>query len=352
MKLKLDKKDLGPFLQNLMDEYDLFAPVELAEGVSVYKKIDHPGEVNLSTSNPQKPPKEVFFPQSETMFRYGKSGKQNEMVSTEEVIRERILFGARPCDIQAVSLIDEVFLGKEFTDTYYLNKRKTTTIIGMACNHPLSTCFCSSTGGGPFLRKGSDLFFIDLGESFLVELLTEKGTAFQKNKFLEKASTKEVHLAKELEEKALKAADASVPVEGIEKRLDLMVESPFWDRVHEKCIGCRVCTYLCPTCHCFDIMDEALTGGGQRVRNWDSCLSPLYSQETSGHNPRSTNRERTRQRIMHKFNYFPKNFGRVACVGCGRCILYCPVHFDIRQAINWTSAKRLKLQRGERSTNP
>jgi ferredoxin len=227
-----------------------------------------------------------------------------------------------------------------------------TTIIGMACNHPLSTCFCSSTGGGPFLRKGSDLFLTDLGESFLVELLTEKGMAFHQNPFFKAANAKDINLAKEIEEKSSKKADASVPVEGIEKRLDLMVESPYWDRVHEKCMGCRVCTYLCPTCHCFDIMDEALTGGGQRVRNWDSCLSPLYSQETSGHNPRPTNRERTRQRIMHKFNYFPKNFGRIACVGCGRCILYCPVHFDIRQAIHWTSAKRLKIQRGEHLTNP
>ena len=352
MNLKLDKKDLKPFLQSLIDEADLFAPVQLTEGVWVFKKIDRPDEVDLSSSNTQKPAKEVFSPQSETMFRYEKAGKQHQVTSTEEVERKRVILGARPCDIQAVSLLDEVFLGKEYTDVYYLNKRNATTIIGMACNHPLSTCFCTSTGGGPFLRKGSDLFFIDLGESFLVELLTEKGMTFQKNNSFKEANTEEISLAKAIEEKALKKTDTSVPVEGIEKRLDLMVESSFWDRVHEKCIGCRVCTYLCPTCHCFDIMDEALTHGGQRVRNWDSCLSSLYSQETSGHNPRPTNRERTRQRIMHKFNYFPKNFGRIACVGCGRCILYCPVQFDIRQAINWTSAKRLKLQRGGRSTNP
>ena len=352
MNLKLNKKDLKPFLQSLMDEYDLFAPVQLTEGVSVYKKVDHPDEVDLTHPNPQKPMKEVFFPQSETMFRYEKVGEQNQVVSTEEVKRERIILGARPCDIQAVSLMDEVFSGKEYTDVYYINKRNITTIIGMACGHPFSTCFCSSTGGGPFLRNGSDLFFIDLGESFLVEFLTGKGMTFQKNKFFGEASTEEINLAKALEEKALHKTDASVPVKGIEKRLDLMAESPFWDRVHEKCIGCRVCTYLCPTCHCFDIVDEALTNKGQRVRNWDSCLSSLYSLETSGHNPRPTNRERTRQRIMHKFNYFPKNFGRIACVGCGRCILYCPVHFDIRQAINWTSAKRLKLQRGEPLTDP
>jgi ferredoxin len=333
MKWKLDKKDFKPFLQSLMVEYDLFAPVQLAEGVSVYKKIDRPDEVDLSSSNTQKPTKEVFFPQSETMFRYEKAGKQHQVTSTEEVERKRVILGARPCDIQAVSLIDQVFSGKEFTDVYYVNKRKATTIIGMACDHPLSTCFCSSMKGGPFHRVGSDLLLIDLGEAYLVELLTEKGMTFQKNKFLKEALAKEINSAKELEERATQKTDGSLPVAGIEKRLDQMMESPFWEGVQEKCIGCRICTYLCPTCHCFDIVDEALTNKGQRVRNWDSCLSSLYSQETSGHNPRPTNRERTRQRIMHKFNYFPKNFDRIACVGCGRCIIYCPVNFDIRQTI-------------------
>lgn len=322
-----------------MDEYDLFAPVQLEKGVSVYKKIDRPDEVDLSASNPQKPAKEVFFPQSETMFRYEKAGKQHQVTSTEEVERKRVILGARPCDIQAVLLIDQVFSGKEYTDVYYVNKRKATTIIGMGCDHPLSTCFCSSMKGGPFSREGSDLFLIDLGEAYLVELLTEKGTAFQNNKFLKEANTKEINSAKEIEEKASKKTDDSLSVVGIEKRLDQMLENPFWERVQEKCIGCRVCTYLCPTCHCFDIADEVLTNKGQRVRNWDSCLSSLYSQETSGHNPRPTNRERTQQRIMHKFNYFPKNFDRIACVGCGRCILYCPANFDIRQAIKEINAK-------------
>jgi len=333
MKLKLDKKDFQLFLQNLMDEYDLFAPVQLAEGVSVYKRIDHPDEVNLSTLNPQKPAKEVFFPQSETMFRYEKAGKEQRITSTEGVERKRVVLGARPCDIQAVCLIDRVFSGKEYTDVYYANKREATTIIGMACNHPLSTCFCTSMKGGPFAREGSDLFLIDLGEAYLVELLTEKGLAFSKNKFLQRAEPNDLDRSREIEEKASRRTDTSIPVEGIDKKLDQMVENPFWERIQEKCLGCRACTYLCPTCHCFDIVDEALTNRGQRMRNWDSCLSSLYSLETSGHNPRPTNRERTRQRVMHKFNYFPKNFDRIACVGCGRCILYCPVNFDIRQTI-------------------
>jgi ferredoxin len=347
MKFKLDKKDFKNFLKDLMETYDLFAPVQLTEGVSVFKKIDHPEEVNLSQLVPQKSAKEVFFPQSEVMFRYEVMANQSPIVSEQKTERERILLGARPCDIEAISIIEKVFVGKDYTDVYFLEKRRKTTIITLACNHPLTTCFCSSTGGGPFRKDGSDLFMIDLGESYLVELLTEKGLTFSKSRFFREAGSKEIGLVKELEEKATKKANSSISVEGIEKRLDLMGESPFWDRIHEKCIGCGTCTFLCPTCHCFDITDETVNRKGERVRNWDSCLFPIYSLETSGHNPRPTGRERTRQRLMHKFNYYPKNFGRVACVGCGRCILYCPVQFDIREAIGYASAKRSQRLEGK-----
>ena len=343
--LKLNKKDIQSFLNDVMKDHDLYAPVRLAEGVSVYKKIESQGEIDLESYNTQKPVKEVFFPQSEAMFRFEKVENRHRVTSTDEVKRPRVVLGARACDIQAISLLDDVFLGKEYTDVYFLQKRTSTTLIGFACNHPLSTCFCASTGGGPFAREGSDLFFIDLGETYLVEPLTEKGKALTQDKLFAKASAEEIALASDLEKKALKKCDASLPMEGIEKKLDQLVESRFWDRVHEKCIGCGVCTFLCPTCHCFDIVDEAVNERGQRVRNWDTCLSSLYSLETSGHNPRPTGRERTRQRVMHKFNYFPKNFKKIACVGCGRCILYCPVNFDIRQVLQ-------DAQKGEVSSNP
>ncbi|KKL62819.1 hypothetical protein LCGC14_2181390 [marine sediment metagenome] len=119
----------------------------------------------------------------------------------------------------------------------------------------------------------------------------------------------------------------------IEEKLDKIFDSSLWDRVHQRCLGCGIRTYLCSTCHCFALLDEKNNSGVQRVRSWDSCMFPEFTVEASGHNPRISNRERMRQRVMHKFNYFVKRFGQTACVGCGRCIQNCPVNIDIREII-------------------
>jgi sulfhydrogenase subunit beta (sulfur reductase) len=341
VKLKpaiLSKRDFEAFLKSLTQDGDLYAPVRLADQVSVLKKVEPSDVIDLS-SNPQKGLKEAFFPQSEVMFRYDKAEGGHRVIPPDPIEKGWVVLGTRPCDVQALSILDDVFLGEECTDVYYQEKREKTTIIALACHQPCSTCFCSSLGGGPFDRDGSDLLLVDLGDSYLVEFLTEKSSPFRKNGLLKDATPEEIRLAREVEERASKKADGSVPVTGVDKKLDGMLENPFWNRVHEKCIGCGACTFLCPTCHCFDISDEAQGKNGRRVRNWDTCLFPIYSLETSGHNPRPSGRERTRQRIMHKFNYFPKNFKKIACVGCGRCILYCPVNFDIRQVLKEINAK-------------
>ncbi len=341
LRRALEKKDLAAFLQDLREHFDLFAPLRLEEGISVYEKVCHaPEAVDLSTANVRKPLKEVFFPQSEVMFHYGRRGKRTEVFLPEAPQRERLCLGARPCDIQAVSMLDLIFAAEKPPDVYYLQRRNSTTIVGLGCQTPLTTCFCHAVGGGPFSREGSDAFMIDLGETYLVEILTSRGEALVRAPFLKEASPSLEREAQEVETKALqRLSSPPLALDGIDQKLEGMSESPLWERVEEKCVGCRVCTYLCPTCHCFDIRDEGGQSGGRRVRSWDSCLSALYTLETSGHNPRPTIRERVRQRLMHKFSFMTKSFGRIGCVGCGRCIQYCPTHFDIRQVLAEISQK-------------
>ena len=139
--------------------------------------------------------------------------------------------------------------------------------------------------------------------------------------------------------------DTPFETEGIRDKLYDLFESDFWAEVQQSCLGCGVCTFLCPTCHCFDIVDEVQRS--ERVRNWDTCMFRIYSQEASGHNPRPTNVERTRQRIMHKYAYFLDLFQEIGCTGCGRCVRHCPVDLDIRHIIHSASAQRESPRRAE-----
>jgi ferredoxin len=262
------------------------------------------------------------------MFKY----KNGRAESTEKVTQKRVLLGVRPCDARANLLLDNVFAAEDYEDVYYTNKRENTVIIGLGCRQPLSTCFCTSFGGGPFSKEGLDILLVDIGDKYLVDIVTDKGRRILTDEFKE-ATEQEIKLAGKIKSRAEKRIKSPIKIEGVKEKLDSMFEDSFWERLSEKCIGCGVCSYLCPTCHCFDITDEAKNSRGRRVRNWDSCMFPLFTLQASGHNPRPTGKERMRQRIMHKFNYFMENYEQPACVGCGRCIRDCLVNMDIRKVL-------------------
>lgn len=324
---KVSKKDMNEFIESLTRDYIILAPASI-DGIFLFKPASGLQRINSDYQNSKKPPKEVFFPQSETMFNY----KDAKVESTEKVKQKKVLLGIRPCDARANLLLDDVFVGANYKDVYYTNKRKNSIIIGLGCSKPLSTCFCTSCGGGPFSKEGLDILLMDIGDKYIVQVVTDKGREVLTHKFTE-ASREEVRLAEKIKNEAEKRIKSLVEIEGIKEKLDRMFEHPFWNKLSERCLGCGVCTYLCPTCHCFDIADEAVNSEGKRVRNWDSCMFPLFTLQTSGHNPRPTGKERMRQRVMHKFNYFVENYKEQACVGCGRCIIDCPVNIDIRKVL-------------------
>ena len=324
-RMKLGKEKLGDFLAKLGDR-QIYAPQKVGETLR-FAPVTPDSELDLEFSNTIVPPKSVLFPQTETLYRY-ELGSTDLNLPTGEV--ERVLFGVRPCDARAMAIVDHLF-SWDFDDPYYLAKREKTTVVGLACLEPAVNCFCTSVGGGPASTEGLDLLLTDLGEEYLLQPLTEKGEKLcqEAGEVLEQATGDEVASAEKLQQAAAEKIVRGVETNGIPEKLPELWENSLWQDVSEPCLGCGTCTFLCPTCYCFDIQDEAEGLEGRRCRVWDSCMFSEYTLHASEHNPRPTVRERTRNRINHKYSYFVEKFGVIACVGCGRCINLCPVNIDI-----------------------
>jgi len=312
--------------------YDVFASAKKDNPIC-FERLSSTEDVVFDYHNSLRTPKEFFFPQAEVLFTFQGAERQTDKPAANT--KPQVLFGVRPCDSKALLLLDSVFDQQDYQDPYYIEKRKNMVLVGLACRNPQSTCFCTSVGGGPFDKEGLDILVTELDDNkCYVEILTEKGKQLiAEDSSFKTANKSDVQQVESVKKEAEAKITAKVPLEGLKEKLDGMFDSPLWDKITERCLGCAVCTYLCPTCHCFALLDEKVSSQGQRIRNWDSCMFPIFTLEASGHNPRASNRERMRQRIMHKFNYFVENFGQTACVGCGRCLINCPVNMDIREII-------------------
>lgn len=338
--MKISKEKFGQSFDALAKEYQIIAPISDVGGVN-YKVAKSFSEVKQDYLNSKLPPKSFLFPQHEKLLSYKKEGKDVSVIN-ELKVGKTILFGIRPCDAKGMLLLDKVFKNDMYTDPYYYERRNNTTIIGVACNKIAPTCFCSSMGLSPASSEGSDIFLIDLGDSYQIEAITEKGKALVANLQGLLELTNEDQALVETIKNAKTTSE--VDVSTITSKLDSMFNNPYWDTLQEKCLGCNACSFSCPTCHCFDISEEVRNNEGSRVRTWDGCMSPLFTLHGSGHNPRDSKTARWRQRMMHKFNYFVHNNGDMACVGCGRCIKSCPVNLDIRQAIDGVNKAELVVE--------
>lgn len=333
----VNKGQLAELLDKLAKDYDLIAPAQ-EETQTIFRKISGAKDAFLEYTNSDISPKGCFFPQDEKTFSYTYTGDTLE-INKPEGANKTILFGARPCDIKAITTLDPVFEGEKFGDEYYSSKRENTIIIGLSCTKVLSTCFCYAFEGGPCDGTGSDLLFTEIGDKYYVEINTEKGQALVDAYSQFFSSQGADQLAKDKEELAKKLAGEfvrKVDLTGVKGLLDSNFELPYWDGdEYKKCIGCGTCTYVCPTCHCFDIFDYP-TGEftGDRLRCWDSCMYPEYTLVAGGANPRPTRKERIRNRFMHKLTYHLDRYNMVGCVGCGRCVKKCPVNIDITKIIN------------------
>ncbi|MDA8273148.1 MAG: 4Fe-4S dicluster domain-containing protein [Deltaproteobacteria bacterium] len=323
-------EDLKKFVNSLIsDNFNVIAPKD-KDGDTFYGKIDKFDEANLDILLPKMSYKEYLLPKTETLFEYSVSGVDVDIKDGLGAVtgenKKRVIFGGRPCDAAAGPIMDKVF-NWDYKDEFFNERFKNLTIISIACKKPDNYCFCTEMQLSPESSYGSDILLKKEDNKYFAAVVSEKGLEL---------ITPYLSLFKEITKAQIPADKDWKKVFEIEKTkgfLDKNFEHNYFQDRFLSCIGCGICTYTCPTCHCFDIQDEGNLKEGRRIRNWDSCQFAIFTLHTSGHNPRVTQGDRYRQRLMHKFKIYSEKFNKYLCVGCGRCSRNCPEDIDIKEVV-------------------
>ncbi len=273
-------------------------------------------------------PKRILYPPKLKLFRVRPDWS---IEYPKERFKPTALFAIKPCDLASIKVMDRVQGG--VGDPYYLAIRGKLLIIVENCVEPGKTCFCATMGTGPEARDGFDVAFTRLDELVVFRPGSEVGVELLGELSLEPADDEVLRRYYDVLRRAAEAAKASFTIDRLPDELELGLESPVFKEVAEKCFGCAGCNMICPTCFCFDVIDEPeLDGGATRYRVWDGCFTYTYA-EVAGGNFRRDLWARYRHWVLHKFAYWVRQFGVFGCVGCGRCITWCPAGIDLRETI-------------------
>ena len=267
--------------------------------------------------------KEAAFPKVERILSYQMEAKDLALQDAEPQARPTVLFGIRPCEASGFRALDAVF-NWDTRDKFFNARMDALAVIGMACTKKDDACFCTSVGGGPGSTLGSDILLTPVEGGFLAEVNTPKGEALVA--LAKEAFRPDPGLAKQVVE-----VPAAFDQPALTLRLKELFDSGLWSEQSLRCLGCGACAFVCPTCVCFDLVEESDAKAGRRLRTWDSCGGSKFTQHASGHNPRATQAQRWRQRVYHKFSYYPERYGLLGCVGCGKCTRACPVDMNLQE---------------------
>lgn len=353
----IERKDLDTLLRALRSRGYTVAGPRVRDGAIVYDEIDSSAELPEGWTDRQEAGryrlerrsdaalfgynvgprswKEFLFPPELRLWRMGRSANGYEVEPPAPPPRIAAL-GVRACDLAAIGVQDRVFMGGAHTDPHYASRREALFIVAVQCGQAGATCFCVSMGTGPHVRQGFDLSLTEVLEAgrhgFVVEAGSARGSDVLNDVPHRDAGADERTQAEAAVDRAAGQMGRTLDTQGLPERLRANLEHPRWDEVAKRCLTCANCTMVCPTCFCHTVEDHSdLTGEhAERWRKWDSC----FTQELSyihGGNVRPSGRSRYRQWLTHKLSSWVDQFGVSGCVGCGRCIAWCPVGIDITE---------------------
>lgn len=337
----IDESKIDAFFAEVAKAQELYIPVDTVDGGKTSTNFAkwEAGKKLSGALKTVRSAKDFFFPKAENLVGYKIKDGNITVEDPRGKVKEFVVFGVRACDAKSFSIIDGVYLNMTPVDTYYKERREKGTVITLACNNPEQTCFCATYKidaadgcgdigawqcGGKFYFEGKT----DKGKKLLdaVKGVLQDGDAGAVDK-----CKGDIHA--KIEKLPFSHLDISKFGAITQEQMLAIFNSNKWDRVAETCLGCGTCTYVCPTCMCFDVRDFDTGNGVKQVRCWDSCMYSDFTQMAAA-NPRLTQKERSRQRFMHKLVYYPMaHEGVFSCVGCGRCLEKCPVHMNIVKVI-------------------
>ncbi len=308
----------------------LYLPADDQNGNAVFTKWQQ-GVTWSNALNTVRSPKDFFFPQTEDLMAFKTHGKTIEVIDTRREQDDFVVFGVRACDVKSFDILDRVFLSDP-VDSFYASRREHGVIISVACTRPSETCFCTAFGIDAAAPAGDVSVWKTDSEVFW-QANTDKGEALMSviQSLTEECDT----YAVKAQQQATAAIMEKLPLSDLKTeafgggKTAQFFDHPAWDELSQSCLGCGTCTFVCPTCQCYDIKDFNTGNGVVRFRCWDSCMYSEFTKMAHGNN-RLTQKERFRQRFMHKLVYYPENNdGLFSCVGCGRCLAKCPISMNI-----------------------
>ena len=320
-------------LKELKGAGDLASGVVDIQGPGSYVLGGESASVFASVNGPDSP-KMYLHPGEVELSRLVDKGSGVEPVSVFRSDKKYAFFGIRPCDLRGVEVMDRTMLMPGFEDPIYSALRHDSIFIVANCTRAGENCFCASMGTGPAAESGYDVALTELPQKLLYDIPERSMGLFQGIE-LRPATEEELHEGEEMVRRTRERMGRTISAKDPARRMYAALDSRVWEKAAERCLACANCTMVCPTCFCNTIVDrtDLRDASVSRVRVWDSCLSKDFVYSAGG-NPRQDRISRYRQFVMHKFAYWPDEFGTYGCVGCGRCITWCPVGIDITDTVN------------------